>query len=106
MPDQTFCDFCGSALEPGREFVYQYESLKIIDDEVVLAAIRNSGAYYGEPLRVCNRCNNGIQQNLRDQEREDQEDLERAKRARRLIFIGMTIAGIVILASWILGHLS
>lgn len=102
MVGQTYCDFCGVELEPGREFVYQYESLNFVDDETILAAIRNSGAYYGEPLRLCTGCNDSIQRNKRDLDLEYEEYLERARVARTLFKIAFAIIGLIVLISWLL----
>jgi hypothetical protein len=72
---KTYCDFCESELEDKREFIYQLESLSFVDDEELLEAIRRVPAYHGEPLRICERCNNSIQKNLQDLQ-DDEETSE------------------------------
>jgi hypothetical protein len=102
MHQQTYCDFCGSILEPGREFVYQFESLKFLDDEATLAAMRNSELYYGEPLRLCSSCNESVERNKKELEEEAQADRRITRLAQTLLVIGLlaTLLGAMLL--WLL----
>jgi hypothetical protein len=102
MANETYCDFCGAELAAGREFVYQYESLNFVDDEEILRLIRSSGAYYGEPLRLCNHCNNSVLRNEREQKQEAQEEAENRKRARALFLGGLAIVAVFAWLAWYL----
>jgi hypothetical protein len=59
--EKTRCNFCGAQLESSREFIFQFESLQY--DPRTLAYIRRMPGYRGEPLRLCKKCNDGIEQN-------------------------------------------
>lgn len=86
----TYCNFCNSELEPGREFIYQMESLNFLNDERLLEAIHNMPEYVGEPLRICKLCHASFEQNRRELE-EEQETHQREQRISLLV-IGVAIA--------------
>ena len=97
--EQTRCDFCGAALEPSREFIYQFESLKFCDNEDVLNLIRRMPKYQGEPLRICKECNEGIQQNDREREEEAADAQRRQRFVRKVLSIGAVLLAVAAIAS-------
>ena len=61
--ERTRCNFCEAPLESSREFIFQFESLQY--DPRTLAYMRRMPGYRGEPLRLCKKCNDGIEENKR-----------------------------------------
>jgi hypothetical protein len=62
----SHCNFCGTKLDLGREFVYQVESLQFEENEFVLETIRRLPYYCGEPLRFCKACHASFTANQRE----------------------------------------
>lgn len=112
MPKDTYCDYCGEQLTAGREFVYQFESLKFLDDdslrklkhlddETLLESIRTSPDYLGEPLRLCQRCNTEIEANRREVEREAVSRARQDEIAKWVGVVGAVIGALALLGIWI-----
>ncbi|WP_425615206.1 hypothetical protein NA78x_005106 [Anatilimnocola sp. NA78] len=83
MGDEQLCHYCGDPLDAGRQFAYEFESIKFVDDEETLEAMRSSPDYYGEPLRLCKVCHDSIAKNQQDLD----EEVLRAERDRRFFQI-------------------
>lgn len=100
MNSTTHCDFCGAALDLGQEFVFQVESLRFVDDPVLLEHIRNLPQYHqGEPLRLCGQCRAGVEQNQRDIEEEERlSEIGRRRTLLLYLVVLLSVLGLVVAA--------
>lgn len=77
MAQQTFCQFCGEPLGPGREFVYQVENesfeAALAEHPDWAARVLASDWVYGTPLRICKACHESIEVNEEELEQEATE---------------------------------
>src|SRR3954465_7023597 len=94
--DTTTCAFCRGVLEPSREFIYQFESLKFCENERVLELIRRMPRYRGEPLRICKKCKDSIEMNQRQLELEIAEQKLQRLRQNRIYVAGGILIGLVV----------
>ena len=112
MLKDTYCDCCRTQLSAGREFAYQFESLKFLDhdslrylkhldDETLLESIRKSPDYLGEPLRLCQRCSTEIEANRQAVEEEALNQARQDRVAKWISVVGAVIGAITLLAIWI-----
>jgi len=102
--ERTRCNFCGASLESSREFIYQFESLQY--DERVLKWIRQMPGYRGEPLRLCKKCSDGIEENKRTRDEEAANTLSQRRMRRRIFEIGWLLIAIVAVVHFILNWLN
>ena len=113
MIKDTYCDYCGTQLTAGREFVYQFESLKFLgddslrklrqdmDEETLLESIRISPDYLGEPLRVCQRCSAEIEANRQAMDEINQNEA-RQRRGEQIVYaVGAIVAVAMLVFIWI-----
>jgi hypothetical protein len=101
--DQTYCQYCGDPLDAGSEFSFLVEA-QIFNEEVApLELVQRSPHYHGEPLRVCKRCRDSIEQNRLDLlERAAREEAQ-SRRYWKVWLISGFVAVVIILASIIDG---
>lgn len=102
--EKNYCQFCGSLLSPGREFVFQVEDLHFQEQFAghpeVLARIRAAPGYHGEPLRTCQACYVSLEENTATLADERQQQLR--EMSVTLKTLAWMAAGFVLLtlASW------
>jgi predicted nucleic acid-binding Zn ribbon protein len=102
--ERTRCNFCGGALESSREFIYHFESLQY--DERFLEWVRQMPGYRGEPLRVCKKCSESIEENTRAREEEAANRLSQRRLRRRIFEIGGLLIAIVAIGLFALNWLN
>jgi predicted nucleic acid-binding Zn ribbon protein len=88
LMERTRCNFCGAALESSREFIYHFESLQY--DERALKWARQMPGYRGEPLRLCKKCSDGIEENKRALQ-EDAAITSSQRRFREVCFVILVV---------------
>jgi predicted nucleic acid-binding Zn ribbon protein len=104
MSKTTTCTYCGTSIDAGREFVYQFESLQFCENEQVLDQIQNSSLYYGEPLRLCKGCSQSVDTNHAEVEEESRVITAQTRFAQKvcvaLVIIIIAIYVIMYLFLW------
>lgn len=101
MTSRILCDFCAAPLEHSREFIYHFESLQFCDDEASLEAIRRSAKYFGEPLRICHRCNKSYLANKQALEAEREAAIVSLRRRYKFTKISLATLLIASLLYWV-----
>ena len=67
----------------------------------MLATIRNSGAYYGEPLHICKRCNDSVEENKQELIREREKEKESVQAGYMMMKIFLSALAVAVLFAWI-----
>ena len=96
--DETYCQYCGDRLDAGSEFIFLVEA-QVYDEEVApLELVQQSPDYHGEPLRICQECRAGIEQNRQDLLEQAAQEEASSRRYRKVLAIAGVVFVLVFLA--------